>query len=626
MPESDSLLNRIDSPADLRRLAPAELPRLAAEIRRLLLEVISANGGHLSSNLGVVELTIALHYVFNTPEDKILWDVGHQSYVHKILTGRREQFRSLRCYGGCCGFQSRRESPFDDFGAGHAGTAISAAQGMATALDRQGVPGKAIAVVGDGALSCGISMEALNNAANGSGRLIVILNDNKMSISENIGSMRNYLNCLISGRVYNRLRTALRDFLHRALPGHKAYRCIQRFEEKLKSLILPGGVFDGLGFRYIGPIDGHSLPRLLHTLHGIKEYNQPLLIHVITRKGHGYIPAEQAPDKFHGVGPFDLATGRLRSNGKLTFSKAFGAALEALAARHDDVVGITAAMAGGTGMGGFAERFPKRFFDVGIAEEHAVVFAAGQACSGLRPVVAIYATFMQRALDCVYHDVCLQNLPVIFALDRAGIVEDGPTHHGIYDLSFFRTLPNLTILAPRDENELYAMLFWAYDRKAPVLIRYPRGGSGRDFRPLEPLPTPLENGRAEVVRAGEDGVIWALGAEVDRALRCAEILAEKYQLDCGVVNVRFLLPFDAARLKEQAARQAVFTLEDHRLVGGLASAVAETLLNEPHGMVEHFGWAAPAVGYGAAAALRREAGLIPEQLAERMAALLRQKR
>ena len=609
-------LEKIDSPADLRRLSPEELGELAREIRELILDVVSRNGGHLGANLGTVELTLALHYVFDIPADSLVFDVGHQAYTHKILTGRREFFRTLRQYGGCSGFPHPGESKFDACVAGHAGTAISTALGISAAHVRAGKPEKAIAIVGDGSLNCGISLEGLNNAREGGKNLIIILNDNKMSISRNVGGVARSLNRIISGGFYNRFKTGAKRLLFR-LPRHKTlHKLIRRFEDLIKYLILPGGLFEELGVRYIGPINGHSLPDLLYHLdHLKKQQNGPVLLHVITEKGRGYEHARQNPARYHGVPGFCKETGAIASSGKPTFSAAFGEEVCALAKQHENVHAITAAMTDGTGLAPFAKEFWDRFHDVGIAEEHAVAFSAGLATAGERPVCAIYATFFQRALDCVYHDVVLPRLPVIFALDRAGAVEDGPTHHGIYDLGFLRAMPGLTIMAPRSEAELKAMLEYAYGLACPVVIRYPRGGS----RVPADVPVPLlELGKAEIVREGAGPVIWAMGPEVDTALAVAELLKER---DCCVVNARFLAPFDAEKARELASGRTVVSLEDHVMSGGLASALDEALSDAPHGKLLHFGWPSDRViPHGKVADLRREFGLTAEAIAGRITA------
>jgi 1-deoxy-D-xylulose-5-phosphate synthase len=608
-----TLLDNIQSPADLKKLSVDKLPALAAEIRQVLIDTVAETGGHLASNLGVVELTIALHYVFNAPKDKMVWDVGHQGYVHKLLTGRKELFKTLRNYEGCLGFLSRDESEYDCFGAGHAGTAISAALGMIVAAERKGSDEKVVAVVGDGSLNCGISLEGLNNISMNTRRLIIILNDNKMSISENVGAIPSSLNRIISGRGYNRFKN-LAKMMVRKIPGHNDIsKLIQRIEETTKSMFLPGVFFEELGLRYIGPLDGHDLPKLIRALDVLSETTRPLLVHVITEKGRGYQPAEAAPEKFHGLSSFDAATGESNGKSGLTFSDAFGKTMIELAGQDENLAVITAAMAKGTGLTEFSEKYPDKFYDVGIAEEHAVVFAAGLAAAGLRPVVALYATFMQRALDCVFHDVCLQNLPVIFCLDRAGIVEDGPTHHGIHDLGFFRGLPNLTIMAPKDENELREMIFTAHELKSPVVIRYPRGASKNVKNLSDAPPLVLESAKAEVVREGKDGVIWAMGPEVFNAQDIANNLASQ-KIELAVVNIRFLRPFDAELLKKQAATMPVFTLEDCQITGGLASEVDEVLINCNHKGVRHFGWQTEIIPHGTPKTLRKKHGMNPEKI------------
>ncbi|OGV51573.1 MAG: 1-deoxy-D-xylulose-5-phosphate synthase [Lentisphaerae bacterium GWF2_52_8] len=598
------VLPRINSPADLKGLSLAELEKLAGEIRDELVDVVSKNGGHLAPNLGIVELSIALHCAFNAPEDKFVWDVGHQSYVHKLLTGRREIFRTLRQFGGCLGFTSREESPYDTFIAGHAGTAISAALGMAVARDRKGGNEKVLAIVGDGSLNCGISLEGLNNVAEATKDIVIILNDNKMSISPNVGAIPRYLNRMISGRGYNRFKALARVLLKKIPHGDEIHRKLNRFEEATKGLFVPGVFFEELGLRYIGPIDGHNIEEMLHTFNGLKEFKRPVLIHVLTQKGRGYAHAEAAPEKFHGLSCFDPDTGQSTVEAQVaSFSSAFGSSVCELAPAHPELCVITAAMRSGTGLKPFSEKFPDQFFDVGIAEEHAVVFAAGLAVSGQRPVVAMYATFLQRALDCVLHDVCLQNLPVIFCLDRAGIVDDGPTHHGIHELSFLLNMPNLAILSPRDETELRLMLFASYERKSPLVIRYPRGSSGRSFDPSSAMDIPW--GKAQLVQDGQALAIFASGREVETALSVASMLKERRGISCAVINVRFLKPFDAGMLLDFAARMPVATIEDCQINGGLGMLVAEALLNAPHHKVMHFGWGDDVIPHGQIEKIRK---------------------
>ena len=615
---NESILDRLETPADLRRLTPAELEQLAAELRSVILETVSRNGGHLSSSLGTVELTLALHLVFNTPKDCLIWDVGHQAYSHKLLTGRRNLFRKLRQTDGCSGFQSRIESPqYDVIGGGHAGTAISAALGLEVAARRRGDDARAVAIVGDGSLNCGISLEGLNSVEESGAPLVIVLNDNRMSIDHNVGALPSYLNRIISGRAYGHFKALAKTML-RKVPD--LYRSVQKIEEATKSVFLPGGLFEELGIRYLGPVNGHSIPDLVRLLSAARDSRRPVIVHVITEKGHGYAPAAEAPERYHGVPPFDPALG-LRGSGRMTFSRAFGETLTELAETHSELAAITAAMASGTGLTGFAERFPERFFDVGIAEEHAVVFASGLAAGGMHPVAAIYSTFMQRAFDPIYHDVCLQNLPVILALDRAGMVEDGPTHHGIYDLAFLRAMPNLTIFAPADENELRTMLHWAVAMKTPVALRYPRGSSGAVFDPNRPVPPP-EPGRAAVLREGSNLAIWTFGTDCRVALSAAELLERHYGLKTTVVNARCLKPLDAELARSHAGRFPVFSLEDHVLCGGLASALDEALAGGP-GLTGRFGWPDRVIPFGRPEEVRKRFGLTAPQIADAIAGKLK---
>ncbi len=614
------LLDHIENAADLRRLSVPELESLAGEIRELIIDTVSRNGGHLGASLGTVELILALHRIFDVPDDELVFDVGHQAYTHKILTGRRELFRSLRQFGGCSGFPLPSESPADASVAGHAGSAISTALGIAAAAERSGSAHKAVAIVGDGSLNCGISLEGLNNARACGNHLVVILNDNKMSISENVGGLSHYLNRLISGNFYNRTKTAAKRILQ-SLPRHETlHRLIRRSEDVVKNLILPGVIFEELGFRYMGPINGHDLPTLLRLLERAKEAERPVFLHVLTEKGRGYEPARRNPVAFHGVAGFDRATGALKKSSGPTFSKAFGAAAEQLAAANADVVAITAAMAPGTGLAGFSQHYPERFYDVGIAEEHAVAFAAGLARGGLRPICAIYATFMQRALDCIYHDVAIARLPVIFALDRAGVVEDGPTHHGIYDLGFLRAVPHLTIMAPRSERELAMMMEEAYRLASPVVIRYPRGGSGAA---AEEEPPPLIHGRAELFQEGDGPVIWAMGPECFVAREAAALLEARRGVRCAIVNARYLKPFDAELARELATPgRLVVSLEDHVCAGGLAAALDEALAGTATPRLA-LGWPSDeTVPHGAVRELRRACRLTPEAIADVISAKL----
>ncbi len=613
MPE---LLSSIRGGADVRDLPAGELPRLAGELRARILQTVSRTGGHLASSLGTVELTIALHRVFLTPEDKLVWDVGHQAYAHKLLTGRGELFQKLRTMGGCAPFQSRAESPeYDPIGGGHAGTAISAALGIEAAAKRQGKNTRAVAIVGDGSLACGVSLEGLNNIDENRSSLVIVLNDNRMSISRNVGGLTHYLNRIISGKGYSRFRALAKTML-RKVPD--LYHAVRRFEESAKSVFLPGGWFEELGIRYFGPVDGHNIPELERMLTAARESHRPTLVHVITRKGNGYPPAEKEPERYHGVGPFDLERGLENSSGG-GFSAAFGETMIHLGEKYPEIVGVTAAMALGTGLEKFAERFPDRFFDVGIAEEHEMVFASGLAAGGLHPVAAIYATFLQRALDEVYHDICLQNLPVVLAVDRAGVVEDGPTHHGIYDLAFLRSLPNLDIYTPADEQELRDALFAAVASKKPAAVRYPRGASGQGFDPLLPV-MPLIPGKALIRREGAELALWSCGAELHTALKAAEILEKEYGISAAVVHSFTVKPFDGKLFMEYAARMPVFTLEDHVVTGGLGGAAAEYAVP-----AYCFGWPSDKViPFGKVRELREKFGLTPEKIAAKAAEIVKQ--
>ncbi|MGE4563572.1 MAG: 1-deoxy-D-xylulose-5-phosphate synthase, partial [Victivallaceae bacterium] len=616
--QPDRLFRNNKQPEDLRRQSLAELETLTGELRREIVKVVARNGGHLSSSLGTVELAVALHRVFDTPRDTVLWDVGHQAYAHKILTGRREHFQTLRQFGGCSGFLSRKESPeYDVLGGGHAGTAISAALGLAVAAQRRGSTARTVAVVGDGSLGCGISLEGLNQVDGSGVPLVIILNDNRMSISSNVGALHSYLNRIISGKAYTRFKALAKTMLQRV---PEIYHSVRRIEEAAKSVFLPGGVFEELGLRYLGPVNGHSLPDLIRLLEAARDSRRPVIVHVITDKGRGYAPAEESPCEYHGVGPFDPEQG-IATGEKMCFSAAFGRTMIELGEKHPELMAITAAMTTGTGLGSFAERFPDRFFDVGIAEEHALVFASGLAAGGFHPVAAIYSTFMQRAFDPIYHDVCIQHLPVIMALDRAGAVEDGPTHHGIYDLAFLRPLPNLTILAPADENELRAMLFAAVKLKTPVAIRYPRGASGHGFDPsLE--PEVIVPGKAKVLREGGDLALWSCGPDCDTALAAAELLEKNYGLRATVVNARSIKPLDTELARELAGRMPIFSLEDHVVTGGLGSAIDEALGAGVR--VRHkFGWPDEVLGHGPVKELRRVHGLTAEAIAATIAHMIR---
>ncbi len=572
------LLTSINSPQDLKKLNIPALEQLADEMRDFIISSVSHTGGHLAPSLGVVELTLALHTVFDAPRDKILWDVGHQAYAHKILTGRRDQFHTLRQYGGISGFPRITESEYDTFGVGHASTAISAALGMATARDLKGEDYKVVAVVGDGAMTGGVAFEGLNNTGGSKRDIIVILNDNCMSISPNVGALSRYLTQIITTPLYNRIKTDVWELTGRLPRGSKQIReAVHRVEEGLKAMLVPGLLFERLGFRYFGPIDGHDISQLIKIFEDVQRFHGPILIHVLTTKGKGYKFAEENATKFHGVGAFSPETGNTRAKKAPTYTEVFGKALVELAEKDDKIVGITSAMADGTGLIHLAKRFPDRFFDVGIAEQHAVIFAAGLALRGFKPVVAIYSTFLQRAFDQLIHDIALQKIPVVFALDRGGLVgEDGPTHHGSFDFSYLRLVPNFVVMAPKDENELRDMLWTALNYgEGPIAFRYPRGESlGLPLKQgFEKIPI----GKSEVVREGNDLAILAVGDRVAPAVQAAEKLEEK-RITARVVNARFIKPIDVEMINEVVQNfPAVVTVENNTILGGFGSAVAEIL-------------------------------------------------
>ena len=564
------LLQTINDPADLRRLPRAQLDTLAAELRAYVLDSVSKTGGHLSSNLGTVELTVALHYVFNTPHDRVVWDVGHQTYPHKILTGRRDRMDSLRQFGGLSGFPQRAESEYDDFGTAHSSTSISAALGMALAAKIKGEERRAIAIIGDGALTAGMAFEALNNAGVADCNLLVILNDNDMSISPPVGALNRYLAKLMSGQFYATAKNAGKTVLKGAPP---LFELAKRIEETAKGMVVPATLFEKFGFNYIGPIDGHDLDSLIPTLENIKHLTGPQFLHVVTKKGQGYKLAEADPVAYHGPGKFDPAIGLQKPSTppQQTFTQVFGRWLCDMAAADKRLVGITPAMREGSGMVEFEKRFPARFFDVGIAEQHAVTFAAGLACEGLKPVVAIYSTFLQRAYDQLIHDVAIQNLPVVFALDRAGLVgADGATHAGAYDIPYLRCIPNVSLACPADENECRQLLCTAFAQAHPVAVRYPRGaGAGVPVQAgLDALPF----GKGEIRRAGKGVAILAFGTLLYPALEVAD------KLNATVVNMRWAKPLDTELLLQVAAEhEGLVTLEEGAIMGGAGSAVSEAL-------------------------------------------------
>ena len=605
-----SLLEKINNPQDLKKLDMDELPLLAKEIRREIIEVVSKNGGHLASNLGVVELTICLHYLLNCPQDKILWDVGHQCYTHKLLTGRRKSFKSLRQLNGLSGFPNPEESPCDPFIVGHSGTAVSQALGITVGQALQKEKGKVVAVIGDGSLTSGMVFEGMNNVAHQKKNLVVILNDNEMAISKSAGILSNYLNRMISSSTYNKVKENLSSLI-KSIPriGTKVLNLAERLDESLKGLLVPGVFFEQLGFRYFGPLNGHNIPMLLKTLKNVFTLPEPSLVHIITKKGKGYRFAEQSPERFHSASPFNIETGKFTPLEKSTplekftkqnkshirsieeqardsltgftpkqsptYTDIFGESLVELGREDENIVAITAAMELGTGLSRFKKEFPARFFDVGIAEQHAVTFAGGLCKQGLKPFVTIYSTFLQRAYDQIIHDICLQNLPVIFIVSNAGIVgEDGPTHQGVFDFAYLGGLPNLSVLAPKDGEELKEMLRFAANQKQPVAIRYPKAEAGSGKR-VAGSAFQIEYRQAEVIREGKEAMIISIGSMVYPSLKASSILI-KEGIDCGVVNARFLKPLDESLLLDFASQLDRFiTVEEHSLQGGLGSKVLE---------------------------------------------------
>jgi 1-deoxy-D-xylulose-5-phosphate synthase len=622
------ILARVTAGESVASLPAADLEPLAAEIRETIIATVARTGGHLAPSLGVVELTIALHAVFRTPHDRIVWDVGHQCYAHKLLTGRLGSFATLRQHGGISGFPRRSESPHDAFGTGHSGTSISAASGMAAGRDLLGEQRKVVAVIGDGSMTSGESFEGLNFAGHLTQDLIVVLNDNEMSISPNVGALSSYLNRKMTGHLPTRARDEFVRFI-KGLPGvgEQVAKVAKRVEESIKALIVPGMIFEELGFRYVGPIPGHEIGPLVATLRNVRsEFRKPVLVHVVTQKGRGYPPAERDPSRYHGVGPYDPATGAILSRpAPPSYTAAFGAALVREAAREPRLVAITAAMTDGTGLAAFAAAHPERFHDVGIAEEHAVTFAAGLCCEGARPVVAIYSTFLQRAYDQLVHDVCLQGLPVVLALDRAGLVgDDGPTHHGVFDLAYLRQMPNMVVAAPRDEAQLARLLRTALAHPGPFALRYPRGAGRGVPVPEDPEPVPV--GTWERLREGGDLVILAVGQCVQPALEAAAALAlEGWRV--GVVDARFVKPLDDGLLREAAATGLLLTAEEGCLAGGFGSAVLEHLAEHgPAGVrVARAGVPDAFVEHGAQEILRGRLGLDAAGLAQRARDLLEQR-
>ncbi len=628
MDSTYKLLNRIDDPADLRRLNLFELAELAGELRRYIIETVSETGGHLAPSLGAVELTLALHYTLDTPADKLVWDVGHQAYAHKVLTGRRDLLPTLRQYGGISGFPKPSESPYDTYAVGHASTSISAALGMALAREHNGEKYRVCAVVGDGSLSGGMAFEALNHAGRCKLPFLVVLNDNKMSISKSVGALSNYLNRMITTRSYLSLRRQVQEIVKK-IPGigMGIFSLARKIEEGLKNMVTPGMLFEEMGFLYFGPIDGHDLPQLVGVLKTVRDLRQPVFLHVITVKGKGYEPAENDATKFHGLGQFDAATGVCRVSGPTpTYTEIFGCTVTELAARDSRVVGITAAMPDGTGLDILADALPDQFIDVGIAEQHAVSLAGGLAISGMKPVLAVYSTFLQRAYDQLVTDVCLMGLPVLFAVDRGGLVgADGPTHHGCFDLTYLRSAPNMTVCAPADEDELRHLLYTGYKHDGPFAVRYPRGkGAGVDrTAPLHEIPI----GKGELRREGTEAVVVAIGSTVLPALEAAEALAEGGR-SVAVINARWLKPLDADLIVEWAEKTGrVLTAEEGTLEGGFGSAVLELLddrglLDSGKIKIRRLGIPDRFITHGTQEELRAELGLDAPGIARAVESLL----
>lgn len=627
-----SLLENIKMPHDIRELEQDQLPVLAQAVRERMVDVISNVGGHFAPGLGVVELTIALHYVYDTPRDKIVWDVGHQGYPHKILTGRNEQFDAIRQKGGPSGFLNRDESEYDVFGAGHAATSISAAFGIATARDLQGEDYRVVAVIGDGAMTSGMAYEALNNAGHSDRALTVILNDNEMSISRNVGAMHKYLTAMVTNPVYNRVREEIKHLIHR-IHSTKVESLVLKLEESAKTLLTPGTLFEELGFRYVGPVDGHDLPKLVDALRGVRDWHTPTLVHVLTKKGKGFPVAEENPIAWHGATPFDKISGEMakKKGGPPAYTAVFGKAAVELAAEQPDVAMITAAMPSGTGTTVFADRFPDRFFDVGIAEGHGVTFAAGLATQGIRPIVAIYSTFLQRGYDSIIHDVAIQRLPVVFAMDRAGLVgNDGPTHMGLYDIAYLLAVPHMTVTAPKDGAELAALLRLGARHQGPFSLRYPRDKAPRTVPPLAEIPE-IEYGTWETLRQGRSGLaILAVGTMVLPSLDAAALL-DAEGIDSTVVNCRFLKPVDGKTLAwVRNNHHAILTVEEGTMVNGFGATIMRELESgrdaEPGTCVDILGVPDAVIPHATRAEQLEELGLTPEAIAARARTLAQRAR
>jgi len=621
-------LDKIHTPADLRKLPMEALPKVAEELRDFLVTAVAETGGHLGASLGAVEMTLAMHYVYDTPNDRIVWDVGHQAYGHKAITGRRDRFPTLRQYQGLCGFPKRNESEYDTFAVGHAGTALSAACGMAMARDIQNKNFNVVAVVGDAAITNGMAMEAMNNIGDHPDmKLTVILNDNEMSISPSVGAMTSYLNKILTGKTFNQTKSNIEGLIDK-IPnvGPQMVKMAHHAEEALKGFVTPGTLFEELGFRYYGPLDGHNLPTLIEILRRVKELKGPVMLHVVTKKGKGYAPAEENPEKFHGVSVFDKQTGKSAVStvpAPPSYTKVFGDAMIELAEKNEKIVAITAAMPEGTGLKAFGQKFPKRFIDVGIAEEHAICMAAGLACEGIKPVAAIYSTFLQRAFDQIIHDVCLQKLPVVFALDRGGLVgDDGETHQGVYDLSYLRCVPNMVVMAPSDENELRNMLYTATEHNGPIALRYPRGnGEGVT---IEPGFKKIEIGKGQLLEEGKDYALLAIGRMVGVA-KTVRAQLKKEGFEGTVANMRFVKPIDEKLLVSIARQNKVLlTLEENVKAGGFGSAVMEALQRNGISdcVVKQIGIPDEFIEHGKPQLQREHCGLEPNQIAAEVKKLI----
>lgn len=612
------ILDEIENPKDLKKLNIKEKEELAKEIRKEIINTVSKTGGHLASNLGVVELTIALHSVFNMPEDKIVWDVGHQTYVHKMLTGRKEKISTLRQLNGIAGFPKAKESEYDSFDTGHSSTSISAALGMARARDLQNKENHVIAVIGDGALTGGMALEALDDAGNSKTRLIVVLNDNEMSISKNVGGISRFLTRIRTKRFYKKSNNFIRKILEKVpVFGPFVIHIARRIKYSIKQLMIPNMFFEDLGFKYLGPVDGHDIERVEWILNLAKKEKEPVVVHIITKKGKGYKPAEENPDRFHATSSFEKETGEPKKEKQKDYSKVFGDKLVSLAKENEKIVAITAAMADGTGLSEFKNKYPERFFDVGIAEQHALTMAAGMAKEGFIPVVPIYSSFYQRAFDQVIHDICLQNLPVVMCVDRAGLVgQDGETHQGIFDLSFFSIIPNITIMAPKDFKELEQMLEYAINLKTPVVIRYPRGGESKEvkFEKHEEI----KQGKAEILKEGKDVTIIAIGRMVEKAVKVANIL-EQEEKSVEIINARFLKPLDKNTIINSINKtKNVITIEDNILTGGLASHIENLIVeNELQEVkLQSYGWKDEFIKHGKVEELEKIYGLDEETISK----------